>query len=75
MENECQLYREVKITKTHYVGKSGTEYSVKDYTNHGWGGYKHGFQDLPYDDYPYSIKYHSEYSFKICQECNCTHKK
>lgn len=27
----------------------------KKYTNHGWGGIKQGYHDLPTDEYPYTI--------------------
>lgn len=39
---------------THYIGKSGKEYSMDEYVNHGYGGVKNGYKDLPHDDYPYT---------------------
>lgn len=34
---------------------TGSEYSFNDYINHGHGGFKSGFKDLPLNEYPYSI--------------------
>lgn len=33
------------------------EYPYDEYRNHGYGGVKLGFKDLPHDEYPYSIIY------------------
>lgn len=35
--------------------KTGKKYCKEEYTNHGWGGNKRGFKDLPHDEYPYII--------------------
>lgn len=41
---------------TYYVSnKTGKRYPAEDYLNHGWGGVKRGFKDLPHDEYPYSV--------------------
>lgn len=36
---------------------TGNKYPYKEYANHGWGGIKHGWSDLPKDEYPYTIEY------------------
>lgn len=33
------------------------QYSYSEYTNHGYGGEKHGYKDLPSEGYPYTIIY------------------
>lgn len=33
---------------------TGNLYSKKEYLNHGYGGIKYEFKDLPKDEYPYS---------------------
>lgn len=35
---------------------TGNKYLYEDYSNHGYGGVKHGWNDLP-DEYPYTIEY------------------
>jgi len=42
---------------THYVGVTGKLYPMDEYVNHGWGGIKRGFKDLPSDEYPYGVVY------------------
>lgn len=70
----CKLYNEVIETPTHYVGCTGNEYPKNEYTNHGYGGEKYGFKDLPIDEYPYTIKYHVERKYNWCNHCNCEGK-
>lgn len=41
-----------------YIGKSGKNYSRKEYHNWGEGKTKNNKKDLPIDDYPYKL---SEY--------------
>lgn len=54
-----------KETAIFYVSKvTGKKYSVEDYTNHGKGGFYKGFNDLPADEYPYSIEYKKEKLYK-----------
>lgn len=36
---------------------TGKEYSWEEYSNHGYGGLKHGKKDLPKDEYPYTYVY------------------
>ena len=57
---------QVKEIPTHWVGCTGNEYPIEDYINHGHGGYKHGFKDLPINEYPYSIKYRIERLYYWC---------
>jgi hypothetical protein len=38
--------------------KTGNMYSYKEYINHGYSGIKHGFKDLPKDEYPFTLKYY-----------------
>jgi len=35
---------------------TGNKYPYDEYHNHGWGGIKRGFKDLPHDEYPYSTE-------------------
>lgn len=44
-------------SKTYKSDISGKEYPYNEYSNHGYGGTKIGFKDLPYDEYPYSVIY------------------
>ena len=40
--------------KSYYVSeKTGNRYDKDEYHNHGYGGLKNGFKDLPIDEYPY----------------------
>jgi len=41
----------------NWIGKSGKKYPYNEYNNHGYGGIKQGFKDLPKDDYPYTLEY------------------
>lgn len=68
---KCGLYKHQREISTHWVGCTGEEYSVVEYTNHGWGGIKKGFKDLPKNEYPYTIKYKIELVFKCCELCSC----
>jgi hypothetical protein len=44
------------ISYGYYISeKTGKKYSKEEYINHGWGGIKLGFKDLPHDEYPYLI--------------------
>lgn len=70
----CSLYKYKSKTATHWVGKTGNEYPKDKYINHGWGGIKKKWMDLPADEYPYSIKYKTELMFKCCQLCSCQGK-
>jgi hypothetical protein len=36
---------------------TGNMYDYKKYNNHGHGGNKYGYEDLPSDGYPYTIIY------------------
>lgn len=36
---------------------TSNKYDYKDYINHGYGGIKHGYIDLPKDEYPYLLIY------------------
>jgi hypothetical protein len=76
----CNLKNYKTEIPTHYVGTKGNEYPIEEYNNHGWGGIKTlnvqnvglvSKNDLPHDEYPYSIKYRTEYMFKCCEVCNC----
>lgn len=40
--------------KAYYVSeKTGNRYATDEYHNHGYGGLKNGYKDLPLDEYPY----------------------
>lgn len=67
----CCLHKHKKEIATHYVGKTGNKYSKQEYLNHGKGGVYKGFKDLPENEYPYTIKYSTEYLFKCCKLCLC----
>ena len=41
----------------HVSEITGKKYPYAEYTNHGYGGVKHGFKDLPHDEYPYLLEY------------------
>jgi hypothetical protein len=41
----------------HVSEVTGNRYPYDEYTNHGWGGVKYGFKDLPHDEYPYFLEY------------------
>lgn len=43
--------------KLFHVGKSGTKYDYDKWNNWGTGKEREGKQDLPHDDYPYTIEY------------------
>ncbi len=43
---------------------TGKEYPYDEYTNHGWGGVKRGFKDLPAAEYPYTIIYESPENYR-----------
>jgi len=46
--------KENKLSFTHYKSKvTGKIYDRSEYVNHGYGGVKNGFKDLPHDEYPY----------------------
>jgi hypothetical protein len=66
----CNLYKYEKSKPTHWVGSTGTEYSIDEYTNHGYGGIYKGFLDLPLNEYPYFLKFKVERKFKFCELCN-----
>lgn len=52
------LFYEPPFKATHYKSlKTGNLYPKEDYANHGWGVPKHGFKDLPADEYPYTLVY------------------
>ena len=72
---ECGLYKYKKETATHWVGCTGIEYPKEEYINHGEGGIKRGFKDLPKDEYPYTVKYKVELKFKCCELCSCGGKE
>lgn len=41
----------------YYVSEiTGNKYPYDDYINHGWGGIKYTYKDLPLDEYPYSVE-------------------
>ncbi len=69
----CTLYKYVKVTATHWVGKTGNEYPKDDFINLGTKpmGLK---KDLPLDEYPYTVKYKTEQMFRCCDLCNCEGK-
>jgi hypothetical protein len=76
----CNLKKYKTEMPTHYVGKTGNEYPIEDYNNHGWEGIKTisvqniglvSKKDLPNNEYPYYIKYKTKYMFKCCEVCNC----
>lgn len=67
----CNLKKYKTEIPTHYVGITGNEYSFDDYSNHGLGGIKNEKQDLPLDEYPFTIKYKTEFMFECCKNCNC----
>lgn len=69
------LYHDVIETPTHYVGRTGNEYPINEYHNHGHGGEKYGFKDLPADEYPYTRKYYIKRRYEYCTECTCINKK
>lgn len=75
IKTPCGLYQFTTETPTHWVGRTGNEYPKNDYANHGEGGIKHGKKDLPHDEYPYTIKYHVQQMFKVCETCTCEGKK
>jgi len=42
--------------ESYYVSDvTGNKYPKDEYHNHGWGGIKYNFKDLPHDEYPYSV--------------------
>ncbi len=41
----------------YYVAKDGRKFEYDKYLNHGYGGKKHGYEDLPKDGYPYTIEF------------------
>lgn len=41
----------------HESQVTGKRYAYDEYTNHGYGGIKYGFKDLPADEYPYTVIY------------------
>ena len=43
--------------KYHKSTVTGNMYDYMEYTNHGYGGVKHGYMDLPKDEYPYLLIY------------------
>jgi hypothetical protein len=49
-----------KNTPTHWVGKSGKLYEYDKWQNWGRGIKEKGRDDLPKEDYPYTLKYHGE---------------
>lgn len=52
----------MKEKPKYYVSmKTGNKYPCKEYINHGWGGEKNGFKDLPKDEYPYVIEYEERF--------------
>lgn len=67
----CSLRKYTKTVATHYVGRSGKTYPVSEYINHGYGGVKRGFKDLPLDDYPYTYQYETEYKWNCCRKRLC----
>lgn len=68
---ECNLFKYKKEVATHYVGCTGKEYLKSDYANHGHSGFYRGFDDLPKDEYPYTIKYETGPLYKFCENCDC----
>lgn len=37
--------------------KTGNKFPYSEYTNHGFGGKRQQWNDLPADEYPYTIEY------------------
>jgi hypothetical protein len=70
----CGLSKHIKETETHWVGNDGSLYPINDYINHGYGGEFRGFKDLPKDNYPYTIKYTTEFYYLCCKLCKCDNK-
>jgi hypothetical protein len=67
----CELYKYKREIATHYVGKGGNEYLIRDYNNWGRGKTEMGKIDLPLDEYPYTIKYKTELVWLCCKLCSC----
>ena len=70
----CGLYKYRKEIATHYIGRTGNEYSKEEYANWGSGKAERGKKDLPLDEYPYEIKYKTEPFFVCCKLCLCEGK-
>jgi len=72
----CSLFKYKLEEATHWVGRTGKLYPVKDYVGHGKGGVDQwGFKDLPKDEYPFTIIYKTESLFLCCKLCNCEGRK
>jgi hypothetical protein len=56
ISKDVEVYgkRVIKFYKSTVTGK---EYEYGDYANHGYGGIKNGYKDLPLDEYPYTFIY------------------
>jgi hypothetical protein len=65
----CGFDKEIKETRTHYVGKTGKEYPISEYQNWGTGKTRLNKKDLPLDEYPYSFKYDYEFQWLLCKNC------
>lgn len=51
----------MKDKPTHWKSlKTENLYSYTEYINHGYGGEKMGYLDLPKEEYPYTLIYQSE---------------
>lgn len=77
MENKefiCNLSNDKIEIATHWVGKTGNEYPINEYMNWGGGKIEKGKKDLPMDEYPYKIKYKTDYRWLFCRLCKCSKK-
>lgn len=62
----CGLCSYKEETPIYYIGNSGNKYDVNKFCNYGTGERKYEKDDLPLNEYPYSIEYKTEFKFNIC---------
>jgi len=65
---KCPFNKAVKPISTHYVGITGNEYPIEEYTN---GSRLNGKKELPLNEYPYTYKYKYELIWECCKHCLC----
>ncbi len=63
MCNLCNYKKEIPL---YYVGNTGNKYDITKYCNYGTGESKYGKDDLPLNEYPYTIEYKITFKFNLC---------